>query len=462
MSKYLLMLLSLFFGPNYIGACCTASLITNNVVAHPPGNMTFYNAGKCLAVSNDDNTVTVIQFLTPECAFGTNGTFNESNSSIVGSSGKCVAVVALDGYTIYTNSGCALDFASSAPATGVFALGIAFSPSVTCAFGLSSSLFPPISYFLDSYSVSSSCVVSLINTRSLTTGIPVNLAFSPFSCAGDPFFAVLYSNTNVVDLFAFNNSTCAIRFFGTITTAGNGGESIAFSPALCNGKIFLAVDIAGQGVETFTIDPTTCTVTSLGVTNPKVPVNPSDFVYLNSSNYAFTPNGSCLISNDQFRNINTSVQDSVTNIYSINSTTCKMILTDAHDFSFNTSKGLAIHPSGSCMAISFPATFIGPVIAIYSLNISVPTVSISPAIQVICPNKNEPIKFTANASGGTGTLTYSWSGPNGFSEDTGTNPTLTIPNPTILNNGNYTVTVTDSTGCEAISSIAQVVVSSCT
>ena len=84
------------------------------------------------------------------------------------------------------------------------------------------------------------------------------------------------------------------------------------------------------------------------------------------------------------------------------------------------------------------------------------TVSIAPAIQIVCPG--ESINFIANTSGGNAPLNFTWTGPNGFSEDTGNNPTLTISNPTLLNTGSYTVTVTDSLGCQVTSQPAEVVV----
>ena len=547
MRKYLLILLTLFCIPKYLyAACCTVTNVESFIgLNFASGNIAFFENGanNCLAIVNPAAGM-ITTFNANDCALLLNQTSISSPSvtNIAVSNtlpNNCVATTNGDVITYYTASGCSLTVSASV-AVEVGANAIAFSANGGCAVSTSFVNSAPPAAVLTSYSVNSSCALSHVNTVSTVPLFPINLSFPPsgFTCSGDTFFAVLYSNSNRVDLFSINN-TCSISQLplASITTAGDGGQSIAFSPQLCNGNALLAVDIAGQGVEIFTIDPTTCTATSLGVTNPGAH-------YSHSSGFAFTPNGTCLISNDQF--INAGVQTSVTNIYSIDPTTCTLTNVQAMNFSTTITQGLAINPSGTCMAISFPNanpsgnfvintyTFNGsPTVTItpsapfsvcsgqsFSLTANPsptgtytfawtgpngfmaatktitindatvsdsgtytvvvtdsnncssdpasntvtvndsPTVNISPTIQVVCPGQS--INFTANESGGTGPFNYSWAGPNGFSEDTGTNPTLTIPNPTALNTGNYTVTVTDSTGCQDVSSIAQVVISLCT
>ena len=63
------------------------------------------------------------------------------------------------------------------------------------------------------------------------------------------------------------------------------------------------------------------------------------------------------------------------------------------------------------------------------------------------------IDLTATSSACQTPLTYVWSGPNGFS---GTSQDVFINPATPINNGTYTVTVTDSRGCQSTSSIAAV------
>ncbi len=69
-------------------------------------------------------------------------------------------------------------------------------------------------------------------------------------------------------------------------------------------------------------------------------------------------------------------------------------------------------------------------------------VSVTPSISSICYGSQ--INLNANVSGGSGTYSYSWSGPNGF---TSTINPINISNVTTANTGTYTVTVTDSNGC---------------
>jgi len=67
----------------------------------------------------------------------------------------------------------------------------------------------------------------------------------------------------------------------------------------------------------------------------------------------------------------------------------------------------------------------------------VPSVSVTGVNPTTCGNDNGSI--LVSASGGIGTISYSWSH----------NPGLNNPNPTNLPSGTYTVTVTDGNGCEA-------------
>jgi hypothetical protein len=68
--------------------------------------------------------------------------------------------------------------------------------------------------------------------------------------------------------------------------------------------------------------------------------------------------------------------------------------------------------------------------------------SITPASAEICDGNSQ--SFTANVTGGTGTPTFSWTGPNGF-----TSNSQTI-NVSVA--GTYTVTITDGSGCTTMSS----------
>ncbi|MEM6273042.1 MAG: hypothetical protein AAF998_26750, partial [Bacteroidota bacterium] len=64
-----------------------------------------------------------------------------------------------------------------------------------------------------------------------------------------------------------------------------------------------------------------------------------------------------------------------------------------------------------------------------------------------CSPAGRDLNLAANASGGTPSYTYTWTGPGGFTSNVA-NPIL--PNVTNSNNGYYQVTVTDSLGCSSV------------
>lgn len=67
------------------------------------------------------------------------------------------------------------------------------------------------------------------------------------------------------------------------------------------------------------------------------------------------------------------------------------------------------------------------------------------------------LTLNSSASGGTGTLKYNWTGPNGFTANNAQNPT--IPNATPAASGTYTLTVTDANNCTATSTTSVTVYS---
>ena len=93
----------------------------------------------------------------------------------------------------------------------------------------------------------------------------------------------------------------------------------------------------------------------------------------------------------------------------------------------------------------------------HSLDIGVISCSITANASSNSPLcEGETINLTANPSNGTGTVTYSWSGPGFTSSDE--NPSIT--NITTAADGTYSLTVTDEAGCTATSSVAVTVNSS--
>jgi len=69
-------------------------------------------------------------------------------------------------------------------------------------------------------------------------------------------------------------------------------------------------------------------------------------------------------------------------------------------------------------------------------------------LQADCAPEN--LELFANASSGSSTITYSWSGPNGFSSSL-ENPV--IPNATEASNGSYVLTINDGNVCTATETV---------
>jgi hypothetical protein len=69
--------------------------------------------------------------------------------------------------------------------------------------------------------------------------------------------------------------------------------------------------------------------------------------------------------------------------------------------------------------------------------------SVSPSVATNCVNQSQV--FTVNVSGGTAAYSYGWSGPNGFNA---TGSPITVNNLQPASAGTYTVTVTDTNGCQ--------------
>jgi len=85
-------------------------------------------------------------------------------------------------------------------------------------------------------------------------------------------------------------------------------------------------------------------------------------------------------------------------------------------------------------------------INIYEPNATLATI-ISPDVSFVC--FGQTIMLNALTTGGISPYTYVWTLPDGSTVSTGLSNTLTIPNPTEVNSGLYTVEVTDSANCTA-------------
>lgn len=70
------------------------------------------------------------------------------------------------------------------------------------------------------------------------------------------------------------------------------------------------------------------------------------------------------------------------------------------------------------------------------------TAAVSPASQTACVRSS--VAITSSATSGVAPLTYVWSGPNGFTANAAS---ITLTNLQLTGTGNYTLVVTDATGC---------------
>ena len=75
------------------------------------------------------------------------------------------------------------------------------------------------------------------------------------------------------------------------------------------------------------------------------------------------------------------------------------------------------------------------------------TISATTSPNAVCAGTTVSITLTTDA---TGTVTYSWAGPNGFTANT---KDVSIPNATLLANGVYTVSASNGGGCSAVATV---------
>ena len=80
----------------------------------------------------------------------------------------------------------------------------------------------------------------------------------------------------------------------------------------------------------------------------------------------------------------------------------------------------------------------------FFVDVFAPPVVVPQANHTVAPDCSPQDLFLTSGATGTGLLSYEWTGPNGF---TGTTPDPTIPSAQPVNNGTYTVVVTDANGC---------------
>lgn len=334
-----------------------------------------------------------------------------------------------------------------------------------------------------SFDASSNTLAS-VSGSPFTAGTGVRaVAFSPI-VSGKLFAAAVNIIDHTISTYTVNPSTGAFKPILPVVAAGNEPISIAFSPEADSNLYAAVVNEQGDTCFEYSVDTSTGVFTRVGTASTGL--HPVQIVYspLIPPNllYAGVPNnGSDNVSTYSvdlgpiaigafFLNVSSGQPFSATvtafpNNSNYTSITGFTLVTPPSNGSlaFQTSNGNFTYTSNTDFSGNDSFTFTatdtnGCISATAQVVLFVaPSATISPAIQIVCPNI--PIRFTALANG-TGPFTYAWQGPNGFSENTGNNPNLSIPNPTIANAGNYTVTVTDVNDETGTSPDVEVVVKS--
>lgn len=247
----------------------------------------------------------------------------------------------------------------------------------------------------------SSAIISNLN---YTFSTPISLAFSPDGHC----LAVANQGTNQVVMVT--NPTSSNPIFSTLSSDISYPEAVAFSPdgtclAVANGTTnTVAIFSTLPSITISPTNPAACLGGVIQITATATPATDS-FTYSWTGPNGFTATTSTI---------------TITNVQSSDAGTYTVTITDT---------------TTGCIAS------VSTVLNVSSTQ--APTFSVLPQNTSVC--QRGTAQFSATASSGSDTITYSWSGPNGFS---GTGSQIFITNAQAVNAGTYTVTVTDTTtGC---------------
>lgn len=390
--------------------------------------------------------------------------------------GSCIAIAEELGKQVLIypqTSGCTYNTTPNVLPIGNIPRSVSFSPTGNCL-----AVAVPGNTEVLIYTPSSPCNYTLTTTLTGFTVIQQVLISPTGTC-----LAVVDSGAGTVSVYPFDSS-CAIT--GSPTTIS---LTAPFRAAFSSDGSCLAIgDITERVVNIYPL-VSGCTYS----TTPS-----TQYTGITPSQVLFSHSDSCFI-------ISSSHPSSVVSVFpQISGCTYSTTASTTITPDFPTILSVALSPNDSCLVITSAQSaatqsrFIDPQLAIYPLmsecsystspttDITLPggtallafspvtsclavaiqngllvydssslTVSVNPSsITVVV---NDTLTITSTVTGASGTVTYSWTGPNGF---TATTPTITIPNITPDDAGTYTLTVTDNLGCQAVAN-SQVTVNPC-
>ncbi len=430
--KYILLIL-IFSGQNNLLFCDFLTELpaptSPQAVGSEPSSIAYSANGKFAAITNKQkSTISVF-------------TVNSSTGAFTKVTGSPFTTKAISPNSIQflptTNS----NFAAVAGNTGIIEIFSVSSTGVftslqettTTAAALSSIAYSPNGKFLAvtnttqilAYLVDSSGTITAAGSGVTPSGggQPIASAYSP----NDSYLAVANKTADKISIFSVNQTSGAITELTTgspfdLPTGGTGPSSIAYSP---NGN-FLATANTSNNVSMFKANSTSGQLTEIG--NTSSGTSASGTIAL-----AFAPNSEHLV-------VANSGSDDVS-AFKVDSSSGSLEEENGSPIALRSGEtapdSIAYYPENDFVATANNATSNVTIFRACNLSVSIsqnPTTNICPGTEVT---------LTANVTGSTGTINYTWS-----DGQTGS-PIIVKPE----TDTTYTVTVTDSNGCSEVASI---------
>ena len=446
---------SVFLYP--VDSTCTATGSPTIIPSPSPFRAAFSADGSCLAVGNFPDDIVNIYPLVSDCVFSTtpSTTYTGVNASqlLFSHSGNCFIIGSSQSnvVSIYPQiSGCTYSTTASTQITPVFQtiLSIALSLNDSCLVitSLESALVRALDPQLSIYPLIGSCSYNTTPTTNIT--LPSTIAFAAFSSISNCLAVAIQNGVLIYNASSLTlavnptSTTVVVNDSLTITSTVTGGANpLTYSWVGPNGFTATTPDITIPSVTPADAGTYTLTVTdSLGcqaVASSVVTVNPctsplvvnvtpavtqvrvGGTAQLTANASGATPPYTYFWTGpDGFTAVTQTI--TIPNITAAQGGTYMVTVTDNFGCQNSATGQIIVVPCDTLI------------------------VSIIPSTESVTVGST--LTFSSSVSGGTPPyVSFAWTGPDGFSA---TAPTITIPNFTPANAGTYTLTVTDSLGCQ--------------